>query len=65
MSQLVESRELRETEQTEGIAVQCLTFQRAGHERAGKAFADSRRLGEIKIAAATFGDGPQPFELFL
>ena len=54
MSELAQRRELREAEKPEGLLLECLTFQRTAHERAGKAPAEAHALGP---AAARLCDG--------
>src|SRR3989339_287109 len=60
----MEGCQLRKTEQTECVAVQCLTLKRTGNKCACKAFADPCRLRQVEIAAASFADEHQSPQFF-
>src|SRR5688572_9636947 len=65
MSQLMKGSELRETEQTECVAMQCLSLKRVDDESTGETLADPRCLGQIEVSAASPWDRPQPLQLLL
>jgi len=62
-AQAHEGLKLRETEQAEGITMQGLTFECAGHQGAGKPFADPCGLGVVEVSTFAFRDHVHLFAL--